>query len=82
MLYRKTILCKGKGRDRELIIRGRGFYDYQTDLIPEFTISRRLCADAIVNKYYSTISKQLKSLPKNLLASLFLHRRLKALGKI
>lgn len=41
-----------------------------------------LCADAIVNKYYSTISKQLKSLPKNLLASLFLHRRLKALGKI
>ncbi|CAH3046793.1 unnamed protein product [Porites evermanni] len=53
-------------------------------LIFRFTPPRLnwLCADAIVNKYYSTISKQLKSLPKNLLASLFLHRRLKALGKI
>lgn len=40
-----------------------------------------LCADTVVN-CYSTLQKQLKSLPKNLLTSLFLHRRLQASGKI
>ncbi|XP_027049639.1 kelch domain-containing protein 2-like [Pocillopora damicornis] len=40
-----------------------------------------LCADTVV-KCYSTLQKQLRSLPKNLLMSLFLHRRLQASGKI
>jgi len=40
-----------------------------------------LCADTVV-KYYSTLQKQLKMLPKNLFMSLFLHRRLKAVSKM
>ncbi|XP_068752608.1 kelch domain-containing protein 2-like isoform X1 [Montipora capricornis] len=40
----------------------------------------RLCADAVV-KYYSSLQKQLATLPKNILKSLFLHRRLQAIDR-
>lgn len=40
-----------------------------------------LCADTVV-KCYSTLQKQVKMLPKNLVMSLSLRRRLKAIGKI